>query len=96
MIRSIGYSCLINECNVIILIDVMIIIVRYDFISIGNLNYEFWIGGLVCTRKKFSVCVCGWVGAGKLLHMNHRIRDRCEYRQVFGYYTEEEKNWKLC
>lgn len=41
MIRSIGYSCLINECNVIILIDVMIIIVRYDFISIGNLNYEF-------------------------------------------------------
>lgn len=38
------------------------------------------------------LCMCVRARAGKLLHMNHRIRDSCEYRQVFGYYTEKEKN----
>lgn len=55
------------------------------------MNFELVVW-YVLERNFLCVGGGGWVGAGKLLHINHRIRDRCEYRQVFGYYTEEEAN----
>lgn len=57
---------------VLILVDVMIIIVKYDFITIGKLIYKFCISSLLGTRSKFFLCVC--VGTCRLLDVNHRMK----------------------